>query len=122
MAEPTQPACTDNSPTTQTARDRVIAALTLPALDGLTEAQVRGAVCVWDGIALTPATAVNLGPRKKRRPGGEYQWFPRGCRRCVARRAYRFLFDHAPACEHCRKTSTCPIAVEVRRLMREGGL
>ncbi|MFC9949181.1 hypothetical protein ACFVIN_01210 [Streptomyces prasinus] len=121
MAETTQAACTDDSPTTtQTARERVLAALPLPPLDGLSEAQVRGATCVWDGVALTSLTAVDLGPRPKRRPGGTYQWFPRGCRRCVGRRAYRYLFDHAPGCEHCQKSPTCPIAVEVHRLIREG--
>ncbi|MEF9903658.1 hypothetical protein [Streptomyces sp. P9-A2] len=121
MAEPTQAACTDDSPTTtQTARDQVIAALTLPDLDGLTQAQVRGATCVWDGIALTSLTAVNLGPRKKKWLDSTYDWFPRGCRRCVGRRAYRYLFDHAPGCEHCQKSPTCPISVEVHRLIREG--
>ncbi|MEV0691763.1 hypothetical protein [Streptomyces sp. NPDC050388] len=120
MAEPTQPACMDDSPTTTTARDHVLAALPLPALDGLTEAQVRGVTCVWDGIFLTPATAISLGPRKKKWLDGTYDWFPRGCKRCVGRRAYRLLFDHAPACERCQKTSTCPVAVEVHRLIREG--
>ncbi|WP_042170076.1 hypothetical protein [Streptomyces sp. NBRC 110035] len=110
-----------NDSPTATVRERVLAALALPALDGLTQAQVRGATCVWDGIALTAGTAVDLGPRKKRRPGGTYSWFPRGCKRCTARRAYRALFDHAPACGLCRKGPECPVSVEVHRLIREGG-
>ncbi|PWI08395.1 hypothetical protein DIZ27_23025 [Streptomyces sp. NWU339] len=100
----------------------MIAALELPALDGLTEAQVRGAVCVWDGIALTLATAVNLGPRKKKRPGGSFDWFPRGCKRCAGQRAYKLLLTHAPACERCKTDPTCPVAVAAQRLIREGGL
>lgn len=105
--------------TTQDARQQVIAALELPALDGLTEAQVRGAVCVWDAAPLDNTTAVDLGPRTKKRLDGEYQWFPRGCRRCVAERAWAWFLNHAPNCRRCQTDPTCPLATEANRIMRE---
>ena|SRR5690606_159866 len=108
--------------TQDNARQQVIKALELPALDGLTEAQVRGHVCVWDGIPLTNTTAVNLGPRTKRRPGGTYSWYPRACTRCTGHAAYRLLHTHAPTCDRCKTDPTCPVAVAAQRLIREGGL
>jgi hypothetical protein len=108
------------TPTQHDARQQVLQALELPALDGLTAEQVRGAVCVWDGVILTPETAVDLGPRKKRRLDGAFNWFPRGCTRCVADAAYRALVAHAGDCEACRKGPECPFSVAVTRLMREG--
>ncbi|MFF9758557.1 hypothetical protein ACF1G4_03150 [Streptomyces caelestis] len=123
MAETTQQARTDDSPPAEPdARQQMLAAITLPPLDGLTEAQVRGTTCVWDGIALTPESAVDLGPRKKRRLDGEYDWFPRGCKRCTADRAWAWFFDHAHKCPQCKTDPNCPIAVAVRRIMREGRL
>lgn len=121
MAETTQSATADDSPpAAQDVRQQVLAAIALPTLDGLTEAQVRGTTCVWDGIALTPETAVDLGPRRKRWLDGEYDWFPRGCRRCVGDKAYIALFTHAHECAECLAGPDCPFAVEVRRLLREG--
>ncbi|WP_193515097.1 hypothetical protein, partial [Streptomyces griseoloalbus] len=93
----------------------------LPPLDGLAEAQVRGMTCVWDGIALTPATAVDLGPIRKKHLGREYQWFPRGCKRCVGEKAYNALFLHSRECAECWRGPNCPFAIAANRLMREGG-
>ncbi|MFD5491661.1 hypothetical protein ACFWH4_01635 [Streptomyces sp. NPDC127091] len=121
MDEPTQHTVTEEGvPAAATAREQVLAALTLPALDDLTEAQVRGATCVWDGIPLTLTTAVNLGPRKKKRPGGTYDWFPRSCKRCAGEKAYIALFIHGRDCADCWKGPDCPFAVAVRQLLREG--
>lgn len=104
----------------QDAQQQVLAAIEVPSLDGLTKAQVHGTTCVWDGIALTPSTAVDLGPRLLGETGA--CWYPRGCKACVARAAYIALFTHAPACERCRTDASCPTAVATQRLMREGGL
>ncbi|GAB2732891.1 hypothetical protein [Streptomyces bullii] len=99
----------------------VLQALQLPSLDGLTEDQVRGAACVWCNVPL-PVDAVDLGPQRKKRLDGEYNWFPRGCPKCVGEQAFIALFDHAQTgvCVTCESRSDCPFAVEVRRLMREG--
>lgn len=105
---------------TQDARQQVLAALILPPLTGLTEAQVRGTTCVWDGIALTPETAVDLGPVRMKRLHGHYQWFPRGCKRCVGDRAYSALFLHARDCRTCWQGPECPFSVAANRLVREG--
>lgn len=51
----------------------------LPPLDTLTEEQKRGTSCVWDGIPLTPAIAVDLGPRII----DGVRRFPRACHRCA---------------------------------------
>ena len=56
----------------------MLALLPLPDLDGLSEQQVRGAACVWTGVVLTPATAVDLGRRTASRAGVSVPWFPRG--------------------------------------------
>lgn len=120
MAETTHsPLAHDRPLSPEDARQQVLAALALPALDGLTEAQVRGMTCVWDGIALAPATAVDLGPRKKKRLDGEYDWFPRGCRRCVAERVWAWFFSHTDECGQCQKDASCPFSVAVQRIMRE---
>ncbi|MEU9337250.1 hypothetical protein AB0D49_29500 [Streptomyces sp. NPDC048290] len=56
----------------------VVDLLALPVLDELTDAQARGAVCVWDPTEdqLTAETAIDLGERQT--DGGH--WFPRACR------------------------------------------
>lgn len=84
-----------------------LALLTLPSLDGLAEAQVRGNGCVWCAIVLTPGTAVDLGPRPIKRAGAESQWFPRGCKSCTAPHALSALHDHAPGCGQCADDSDC---------------
>ncbi len=51
----------------------------LPAIETLSQRQQRGMDCVWCGITLTPATAVDLGPRKIKRLDYVTQWYPRAC-------------------------------------------
>lgn len=104
----------------QDARHHVLTALELPRLDTLSEGQVRGAICVWDGAALTPDTAVDLGPRTKKRLDGTFDWYPRACHRCAGQKAYLWLFTHAHACDTCKAGPDCPYAAAVRTLMREG--
>lgn len=98
----------------------VLALLPLPAIADLSEQQVRGITCVWDGIALTPATAVDLGVRTMNRLGEKRQWYPRACRRCIGDGAYRLLLDHSPACDRCRKDGGCELGRALNRLVREG--
>ncbi len=92
----------------------------LPSIEGLSEQQVRGNTCVWDGIALTPATAIDLGPRRIRHLDGSLRWFPRGCHRCVETAALRMLHDHAMACPACGDDyPACQIGLTLNRLLRE---
>ena len=97
-----------------------LALLELPDLEGLSEAQVRGAECIWCSGTLTADTAVDLGERKHRRLDGRYSTFPRADRRCVHDAAYSVLLDHAPSCEQCvDNAAECPTGRALRRLMRE---
>lgn len=101
-----------------------LALLTLPGFDSLVERQVRGAACVWDGIPLTSAAAVDLGPREVQQLDVERTWYPRGCRRCVHDVALRELHIHAPDCKLCGSTTRlddCRTGTALRRLMREYG-
>lgn len=101
-----------------------LAALQLPSLDGLTEQQVRGVTCVWDGIVLTPETAVDLGPRPQRRLDGHYQWFPRACLGCVSERALAALHDHCVNCDQCSQKvpgHACTTGAELQRLVMRRG-
>lgn len=94
--------------------------LALPPIDGLSENQVRGITCVWDGIALTPATAVDLGPRRIRHLDGTQRWFPRGCHQCTQVAALRMLHEHAMVCPRCQDDyPTCSIGLGLNRLLRE---
>lgn len=94
--------------------------LPLPPLAGLSEYQVRGITCVWDGIALTPATAVDLGPRRIRHLDGSMRWFPRGCRNCTQAAALRALHEHAMVCPTCDSDyPACPVGLGLNRLIRE---
>jgi hypothetical protein len=100
-------------------RSDVLALLPLPEHDAVSRQQRRGAACVWDAIALTPTTAVDLGARPIR-PGGHYVWFPRGCRRCVGVRARAAIRDHAPSCEQCvDDASQCQTRTALEHLARE---
>jgi len=120
MEKTTQEAPRGDTPTADDARHQVLAAIILPSLTGLTEAQVRGATCVWDGIALTPETAVDFGPVRKKRLDGSFDWFPRGCKRCVADKAYAALFLHSRECDECWRDPNCPFAIAANRMIREG--
>jgi hypothetical protein len=98
----------------------VLKVLALPSLAGLSEYQVRGITCVWDGVALATSTAVDLGAQTANRAGEPLQWYPRACRNCVAERAHRALNAHAPLCKDCvHKAGRCPVGSGLYRLMRE---
>lgn len=96
------------------------AALPLPGLGELTEAQVRGQACVWDAVPLSGVPAVDLGPQAGARAGQPVQWFPRGCPACVAARAHRALLDHVASCEQCvDNAAQCATGRSLNRLIRE---
>lgn len=98
----------------------VLALLILPGLDTLTEQQVRGTACVWDGVPLTNGVAVDLGPREASRAGQPFSWFPRACRKCTHDRAFAALHEHAPTCEQCvDDAGRCETGRALQRLMRE---
>jgi hypothetical protein len=98
-----------------------LALLPLPSLDGLTEQQVRGTACVWDGVPLLGIEAVYLGPRTKKRLGQTYQWSPQACTRCVREAAIRAIRDHSGMCEQCvDEASACDVRAALDRLAREG--
>ncbi|MDQ0991626.1 hypothetical protein [Streptomyces sp. V3I7] len=117
MPETTQPAAASTAPTDDVDVRKL---LPLPAINGLSQQQVRGMTCVWDGIALTGATAIDLGPRRLRWCGHVIQWFPRGCRPCVLPRAMEKLHLHTQSCEQCVYDFTqCATGRGLVRLIRE---
>ncbi|HEY6116987.1 MAG TPA: hypothetical protein VI172_13615 [Candidatus Dormibacteraeota bacterium] len=98
-----------------------LALLPLPSLDELTEAQVRGTACVWDGAPLLRVAAVNLGPRPKKRLGQEYQWFPQSCPGCVRKAAIQAVREHRGDCEQCTDdTTVCRTRAGLEQLARWG--
>ncbi|MFJ8049324.1 hypothetical protein [Streptomyces luteogriseus] len=114
-----------------------LALLEVPSLDDLTEEQVRGFTCVWDGDEkpLDEEGAVALGARPKKRLDGKYDLHPRGCPEHVAHAAYEALFRHCMEdCEACGRTeetaedgtvreNSCEIGIALRRLViRKGRL
>lgn len=105
---------------TPTLNPEALALLPLQPLTTLTERQVRGITCVWDGIPLTPAIAVNLGARPASRAGQPVTFYPRGCRRCTGEAAFRALHDHAPGCPDRGEDITCAVCLTLLRLIREG--
>jgi hypothetical protein len=114
---------TDARTTAQSATE-ALALLPLPDLDGLTDEQARGAVCVWDATEppLTGDVAVDLGEHMSPLEGtiSPMRWFPRGCRRHVHDAAHRVLMDHAPRCEQCvENVADCDTGRALLRLMRE---
>lgn len=101
--------------------DSPLLLLALPALDGLTQEQVRGAACVWCTAGLATATAVDLGERRHKRLDGHYSTFPRACRPCVTKVARATIADHAGSCEQCTDdASGCETRAELELLAREG--
>jgi len=117
MAEPTQRIRTEDSPPAEDGRQQALAALVLPSPDTLTDEQLRGATCVWDNTALTPETAIDLGPRRD-----EYQWFPRACRVCVTTQSLAALYDHVDKCAECQESDAlCPAGRPLYRLSIHGG-
>jgi hypothetical protein len=53
--------------------------LKLPPMSELSEQQVRGTACVYCGIHLDNADAIDLGERRASRAGIAVRWFPRAC-------------------------------------------
>lgn len=93
--------------------------LTLPDLATLSEQQVRGVACVWDGIALAPETAVDLGARTAVRAGRDVSWFPRACKSCVHTAARLEFLTHIPSCEQCAdEVSECTQGFGLLRLTK----
>jgi hypothetical protein len=118
MAEPTQRTRTEDSPPTEDSRQQALAALALPSPGTLTEEQLRGATCVWDGTTLTPETAIDLVPRRD----GPYQWFPRACVACITTHALAALYDHVDECSECSTANAlCPAGRQLYRLSIHGG-
>lgn len=105
-------------PDTESARIEAAALLAIPNLADVSDAQFRGAACVWDGVILSPATAIDLGPRRIRLLDGHVTVRPRGCRSCVAERVPAVREGHAGTCEACvdNPAGGCDIAGGLRRL------
>lgn len=99
----------------------MLAIVPLPSIGDLSTQQVRGIYCVWNGVVLTPATAVDLGVQKASRAGQPVAWYPRACRPCVHEHAYAALIRHTEACgDGCREdASGCDTGRVLRHLMRE---
>ncbi|QTD96217.1 hypothetical protein [Streptomyces cyanogenus] len=97
-----------------------LAVLSLPEFHTLSQDQVRGITCVYDGAALSSKTAVDLGERRLRRVGGRVSWFPRACRRCALEQAMSALVTHSQSCEECVDDSNlCPTGTGLVRAVRE---
>lgn len=84
-----------------------VALLALPPIRTLTEDQVRGKTCVWDGILLARGAAVDLGTRTTMRAGAQVRWFPRACQRCAHEKLRRLRDLHTRTCATCSPTSLC---------------
>ncbi|MFF4836571.1 hypothetical protein [Streptomyces sp. NPDC001315] len=90
--------------------------LTIPT-EGVTGRQARGADCIWCADPLTAGGAILLGERIV---DGVRQ-FPRGCRPCTGRTAYRALLDHAQDCATCRtEGGGCDKGHALQRLTKQG--
>lgn len=107
----------------ETRRDttvEAIALLPLPDLTRLSEQQINGTICVWDGATLGP-TAIDLGQRRV----GQRTAFPRACRTCMSAKAQEAAEQHADMCESCvdiplaDNAPTCYTARALRRLILE---
>lgn len=94
--------------------------LKLPKPGSLSEQQVRGRACVWCAVALSNATAHDLGMRTMRRLDSEFAWFPRSCRPCADIAAYKALLDHSENCLQCYDNQArCAEGSALRRTLRE---
>ncbi|SEC05341.1 hypothetical protein SAMN04490357_1061 [Streptomyces misionensis] len=101
----------------------LLAHLELPAPSRLTAPQVRGAHCVWCGVQLEGATAVDLGQRYEAIHGVVGRWFPRSCRPCTLPYALTAYKTHWATCEQCVDDETLcetqrglrALALELRR-------
>ncbi|UDM05428.1 hypothetical protein [Streptomyces longhuiensis] len=97
-----------------------LAAVVLSPITTLTQAQVRGAACVWCAVALNNSTAIDLGVRETDAHGTVGRWFPRGCRPCAMRRVYPAQLDHTAICEQCTDDpGLCAPGTWFRLVMRQ---
>ena len=96
----------------------VVAGALLPLnLAAVSDPQFRGAACAWCAVILSPATAVDLGPRRIRLLDGHITARPRGCRACVAEHLPAVLENHAGTCEQCvDDVAVCETARALRHL------
>lgn len=91
--------------------------LPVPDLARVSDAQFRGAACAWCAVTLSPATAVDLGPRRIRRLDGHLTIHPRGCRACAAERVPAVQQGHSSMCEQCADApGICATARALRHL------
>lgn len=91
------------------------ALVSLPALAGLSKAQVCGRCCVWCGVVLASGHSLDLGERDL---DGRHL-FPRGCSACALDVVYRQLLDHSGRCEQCADNGAlCTETVELRRVWK----
>lgn len=98
--------------------------LVLPSLDLVTDAQTRGASCVWCDGPLTTDMAVDLGETMSPLKGttSPMRWTPRACPACTAERARRGRFAHATTCEQCTDDDAqCPVGEGLLDLVRRYG-
>lgn len=80
----------------------VVAGALIPLdLAAVSDPQFRGAACSWCAVILSPATAVDLGPRRIRLLDRYLTARPRGCRVCVAERLPATQQAHVAGCEQC---------------------
>lgn len=108
----------NTDPDTEPARIDAAVLLPVPDLARVSDPQFRGAACVWCGVILAPATAVDLGERRIRRLDRHATVRPRGCRLCVAEHLPAVQQGHAGTCEACvdNPAGGCEIGGGLRRL------
>lgn len=91
--------------------------LPVPDPAGLADTQRRGKSCLWCGVLLTAAAAVDLGERTD----SGARWFPRGCRPCARVRVDEALTAHRAFCEQCVEVDVpCPVRDAWRGLLAGG--
>lgn len=92
----------------------------VPSPGELSGQQVRGRACVWCAVALSNATAYDLGVREADAHASAARWFPRACRSCAITKAYGALLDHSQSCEQCNHDpARCADGSALRRAVRE---
>ncbi|MEV6589317.1 hypothetical protein [Streptomyces acidicola] len=108
----------------QTTPERLAALLPLPHPRSLAYAQLCGRSCLWCGLTLPGAAAIDLGERRMK---DGTAWYPRTCRNCVGRRVEESLMAHKALCEQCvddqavGSDTVCDTGRALRRLVLEHG-
>ncbi|MFD4477567.1 hypothetical protein ACFWPU_15845 [Streptomyces sp. NPDC058471] len=98
MAEITGPASAARSGSSDTLD---VPPLELPEPGSLSDQQVRGRACVWCAVALSNATAYDLGVRDTDAHGSAARWFPRACLPCASTHLCAASEEHRKDCEQC---------------------